>query len=503
MNDNANAAHDAKCAAVITQIQSRGRSRVAMSSNGRVGHCVRPNSWKNDCWLIDISNLNKVLSINVAQQTCVVETGITFENLCQYLLPLGFLPLVIPEFKNITVGGAINGLGVESSSFRHGLFEDSVLGVKIVTGNGKIIRASKSSSSDLFYGMFGSYGSMGVLVSAEIRLMPATSSVRITYQQMYGASVLEQVATEQWWANGEEKDADFCEAIMYGKEHVVVIRADFVNGKDNDNPDVHSVVVAPSRLGCWWNDMSHWRFWWGRWFYQHAEQRQEEEIVPTLDYLFRHDRGIFWCAQVRGVGVSLCERILMGWYWSSSTAYKAEHLSKSNNDFFRVVQDIAIPVSKQRLQRFLLFLDNSLHLYPLWLCPIRNVTTKTKTKIKKIFSLPEITDEEVCEEEWYVNVGIYGAPTSWDGRPFHMSYVTAHRALEDTTRRLKGRKGLYSTSYYSRSEFEREYDVKRAHDVRRKYFADQCFVDVFTKCCEPVVPSNRSTKVRKKLEEKI
>jgi hypothetical protein len=47
---------------------------------------------------------------------------------------------------------------------------------------------------------------------------------------------------------------------------------------------------------------------------------------------------------------------------------------------------------------------------------------------------------------------------------------------------------LYSTSYYSRSEFEREYDVKRAHEVRRKYFADQCFVDVFTKCCEPVVP---------------
>ena len=83
-------------------------------------------------------------------------------------------------FKNITVGGAIQGLGVESSSFKYGLFEDSVISVDVVVGNGEIIQATSSSSSDLFFAMFGSYGTMGVLVKVEIQLMRAMPNLKIT-----------------------------------------------------------------------------------------------------------------------------------------------------------------------------------------------------------------------------------------------------------------------------------------------------------------------------------
>ena len=134
-------------------------------------------------------------------------------------------------------------------------------------------------------------------------------------------------------------------------------------------------------------------------------------------------------------------------------------------------------MSKRRVERFLTMVDSTLGVYPLWLCPIRNLCLSSK----KIFSLP--VKGEV--EEWYVNVGIYGAPSSWDGRPFHLSYITAHRALEDTARRLRGRKGLYSTSYYTKDEFQAEYDVAAANSIRQKYNVAQC-VDVFTKCVEKI-----------------
>ena len=49
------------------------------------------------------------------------------ESLCAHLLPLGLLPRVVPEFRQITIGGAVMGLGIESSSFRHGLFEFAVV----------------------------------------------------------------------------------------------------------------------------------------------------------------------------------------------------------------------------------------------------------------------------------------------------------------------------------------------------------------------------------------
>ena len=83
---------------VRSQILNRGNAKIALSTRGRVGHCVRTNSWKNNCWLIDVSQLNHILSIDEENLRCIIEPGITFDNLCQHLLPLGLLPLVIPEF---------------------------------------------------------------------------------------------------------------------------------------------------------------------------------------------------------------------------------------------------------------------------------------------------------------------------------------------------------------------------------------------------------------------
>ena len=499
MNDSSTlTSHRNRVACVATQIRSRKQSKIALSSKGRVGHCVRRNHWKHNCSLIDVSTLTHVLSTKTATKICIVEPGITFEHLCQHLLPFGLLPLVIPEFKNITVGGAVLGLGVESSSFQHGLFEDSVVSMDVLNGKGDIIHVTKSCASDLFYGMFGSYGSMGVLVAVEIQLMAATSSVQLTYTP---TSVKTLANGECWWPKDANPDCDFCEAIVFSKTKASVITATFTERN------------APNTFACYTTDTSHWRFWWGRWFFQHAEQKRKvfTEIVPTLDYLFRHDRGIFWCAQVRGVGTSICERVIHGWYWSSSTAYHTEHKSNTNNDFFRIVQDIAIPIKHRRLERFLHFLDSTLNTYPLWLCPIRN---KCHTAPAKIFSLPMVKDNsnengekddandandanDKVMNEFYVNVGIYASPSHWDGRPFHLTYVTAHRAMEDTTRRLRGRKGLYSTSYYTKEEFNQEYDLKRAEDLREKYHC-KCCVDVYTKCCESnIFPTKTTTTTNK------
>ena len=418
--------HRRRVAHVKTQMASRGTAKIAMSAQGRVGHCVRRNSWKNNCWLIDVSALTQMLSIdtNSRSLSCVVEPGITFERLCQETLKYNLLPLVIPEFKNITVGGAIQGIGVESSSFKHGLFEDSVLSVDVVNGQGDVLHATAIESADLFYGMFGSYGSMGVMVCCSIQLMKAAPVVQVSYRSIFAKDITKEMGSKSWWTlddghpqntnttthsfrrrnrnrNRNSSEAfDFCEALVYSKTHAVVVTARFEDSQ-----------TAPNVASCWMHDPSHWRFWWGRWFYQHAQMHSNPnnhtnqewtEAVPTIDYLFRHDRGIFWCAQVRGVGTSLCERVLHGWFWSSSNAYKAEHQSNVNNDFHRIVQDIAIPVSKRRVERFLTMVDSTLGVYPLWLCPIRNLCLSSK----KIFSLP--VKGEV--EEWYVNVGILVHP---------------------------------------------------------------------------------------------
>ena len=50
----------------------------------------------------------------------------TYEDLVDATLAHGLMPLVVPQLKTITLGGAVAGLGIESTSFRHGLPHESV-----------------------------------------------------------------------------------------------------------------------------------------------------------------------------------------------------------------------------------------------------------------------------------------------------------------------------------------------------------------------------------------
>ena len=66
----------------------------------------------------------------------------TYEDLVAATLPYGLSPLVVPQLKTITLGGAVTGLGIESASFRNGLPHESVLEMDILTGAGEVVTAS-------------------------------------------------------------------------------------------------------------------------------------------------------------------------------------------------------------------------------------------------------------------------------------------------------------------------------------------------------------------------
>ena len=66
----------------------------------------------------------------------------TYEHLVEATLPHGLMPLVVPQLKTITLGGAVTGLGIEAASFRNGLPHESVLEMDILTGDGQIVTAT-------------------------------------------------------------------------------------------------------------------------------------------------------------------------------------------------------------------------------------------------------------------------------------------------------------------------------------------------------------------------
>ena len=61
-----------------------------------------------------------------------VEGMTTFEDFTDAALLKGMRPPVVPELKTITVGGAVSGLGIEASSFKHGLVHETVEEMEIL-----------------------------------------------------------------------------------------------------------------------------------------------------------------------------------------------------------------------------------------------------------------------------------------------------------------------------------------------------------------------------------
>ena len=82
---------------------------------------------------LDVSGLSGVIEVDPVARTADVQGMCTYEDLVDATLPHGLMPFVVPQLKTITLGGAVTGMGVESTSFRNGLPHESVLEMDAVS----------------------------------------------------------------------------------------------------------------------------------------------------------------------------------------------------------------------------------------------------------------------------------------------------------------------------------------------------------------------------------
>ncbi|MBC7632433.1 FAD-binding oxidoreductase, partial [Aeromicrobium sp.] len=158
--------------AVARLVASYGRiapgSRIRLAK--KTSNLFRPRTADRTPGL-DVSGLDGVIEIDVEAQTADVQGICTYEDLVAATLPLGLIPFVIPQLRTITLGGAVSGLGIESTSFRNGLPHESVIEMDILTGSGEIVTATPDGDHlDLFDTFPNSYGSLGYATRLRIKL---------------------------------------------------------------------------------------------------------------------------------------------------------------------------------------------------------------------------------------------------------------------------------------------------------------------------------------------
>ena len=433
-------------AASYAAVPTDARVRLAKSTS----NLFRPRTAKPVAGL-DVSGLDGVIAVNAAERTADVQGMCTYERLVQATLAHGLMPLVVPQLKTITLGGAVTGLGIESSSFRNGLPHESVLELDILLGDGQIVTASPERNADLFAAFPNSYGSLGYAVRLRIELEPvspfvALRHIRFTDLGELAAAITTVCDSRRWDGQG----VDFVDGVMFAPDEAYLTLGRLVT-----DPADAGVRAASDYTG--------------QQIYYRSIQRRARDCLTIHDYLWRWDTDWFWCSSAFGAQRPLVRRLWPARYRRSDFYHRLVGLEnryqvaaridrwRGRPARERVVQDVEIPIG--RTADFLAWFAEHVPMSPLWLCPLRLRPPKDPASPARWPLYPLEPDD------LYVNVGFWGSVPIADG---HQD-GDVNRRIEAAVAQRAGHKSLYSDAYYDRQTFDELYGGETYQVVKNRW----------------------------------
>ena len=374
---------------------------------------------------------------------------IPYEALTAACLADGVMPAVVPQLKTITLGGAVAGVGIESSSHRYGLVHDTMLELEVLLGDGRVVVCTADNEhSDLFFGFPNSYGTLGYALRVKARTVPVKPYVRLEHLRFTdGAAYFDELGKRL-----KSEEADFVDGTVFGPGEMYLTLGRFAD-------------KAPYTSDYTFEQI----------YYRSIRERREDYLTVS-DYIWRWDTDWFWCSKNVFAQNAFARKFLYGksrlgsktytkimrWNSRIGATKKLERVLGLHSE--SVIQDVDIPLG--RAAEFLDFYARTIGLWPQWVCPIGPQSHSGR------FSLYPVRNE------WYVNFGFWDVKRTREAHPAgHFNRLVERKVVE-----LGGIKSLYSDSFFPREEFDRCYGGEAYKKLKSKYDPQGAFPLLYEKC---------------------
>ncbi|MBA2540008.1 MAG: FAD-binding oxidoreductase [Deltaproteobacteria bacterium] len=427
--------HDNKVARIVAQLRAHTSGRPLSLKKKAVAHQVpKANDLRRKDAKIDISDLTDILEIDPDRRICVAESGVAFVDLVAATLRYGLIPIVVPELKTITIGGAVAGCSIESMSFVHGGFHDTCLEYEVITATGEVLTCTPTNRHSLVFQMVhGGFGTLGILSKLTFKLVPAKPYVWVVYER-YTTIDDYRAAIQRHF---DSRDVDFMDGIIHSPTLYVLSVGKFVERAPYTN-----------------------RYDWMKVYYESTASRTEDYLT-TEQYVFRYDRGVTNVRPKSRIGRMLFGKVLASTQWLQ-LADKLHWLLPSEKP--TVTLDVFVPFSK--VPEFLAWYEKEVGHFPLWCVPYRRVHDYEWLMKDYWTGLPD---------ELFLDLAIYGMKQTGD--------KNYHRMIEEKLRELGGIKTLIAHNYYSEDEFWQIWNKANYDAVKAITDPKNLFRDLYTKTC--------------------
>ncbi|KAG6489292.1 hypothetical protein ZIOFF_050561 [Zingiber officinale] len=165
----------------LLRLASSSSRPFAVAARGN-GHSIRGQALVPGGVVVDMAALGRGdhSRINVSASPAYVDAGgeQLWIDVLLATLEHGLTPRSWTDYLHLTVGGTLSNAGVSGQAFRHGPQISNVHEVDIITGRGEMVTCSRDVNSDLFYGVLGGLGQLGIITRARIAVEPAPTRVR-------------------------------------------------------------------------------------------------------------------------------------------------------------------------------------------------------------------------------------------------------------------------------------------------------------------------------------